>query len=263
MGFGFIDDLKYFFVTQKYTWKSFLAYRSQAALWLLDSIFSILGTVIPVTAIYYVSAGINGWSFYQMLLLAGASSIVIGFVYYFISGWNIVNAMQQGKVDVYLFRPYGRFTILLADFADVSTLGQILVGLLVFGVAAAALHLQFYNMLPFLVLFTFGTIAIVSFLLMVTMLSYHFLRSGMFFSRMVSLFSSVGNYPLSVFGIFGRILFTVLLPIGFAYYYPVQVLLGRVSGLSLVELALGSIVVTAVSYYSFYYLLKKYTSGGG
>lgn len=260
---GFLRNIGYFLVSQKYGFKSLFAYRAQMVLWSIDSLFNILSAVIPIIAIYSVSSGISGWSYYQMLLLTGASTMMMGFIYLLISGWQIVQSMQKGAIDAYLMRPYGRFTIILSNFSDPSSFVIIVGGAVILLLAWAHLGLSVGALGLFAVIFALGVTAAVSFLAMLTILSYHLLRSAQFFYRITIMSSSVGNYPLSIFGILGRVLFSVVIPIGFAYYYPVNTLLGRLSPELVAAVALASVAITVVSYYLFYYLMRKYTSGGG
>ncbi len=256
-------NISYFLTSQKYNFKSLFAYREQTILWSLDSIFTVLSAIIPVIAIYSVSSGINGWSYYQMLLLTGASTMMMGIVYMLISGWQVVQAMQVGSVDMYLMRPYGKLTIILSNFSDVSSITVLLGGALVLLLAWSQLGLGASALAEFALLFGLGIIALVSFLSMLTVLSYHLLRSAQFFYRIAMLSSSVGNYPLTIFGILGKVFFSLVIPIGFAYYYSVNTLLGRLDPVFVAGAVIASAAITVVSYKLFYYLMRKYTSGGG
>ena len=115
----------------------------------------------------------------------------------------------------------------------------------------------------FLGIVAIGTYALMMFLLMLTVLSYHLFKSGMFMEGLIGTLSVVGSYPLSVFGTILMLLFSVLVPIGIALYYPAELIFGKTNIAFSLAIILFSIAIVFVSYKLFYVLMCNYTSGGG
>ena len=101
------------------------------------------------------------------------------------------------------------------------------------------------------------------FILMVTVVSYILFKSGDFIDDMKNMLGGLGQYPLSVYGILGQLIFTILIPIGIAYYYPAEVLFGFVGIEGTIAELLLSIVIILVSRKIIYEVLNGYSSGGG
>lgn len=259
----FIDAIMFFLISQKYAFKNLFAYRIQAGLWLVDSVISLIGPLIPVVAIYTVSSGLPGWSFLQILVLSESTTIVTGIIYMLIGGGQIVWFMQRGGIDVYLLRPYGKFTVFISSFSDVSSIAMVVPAVAILGYVIFALGIAPLNIAAFILMLFIGAIAIIFFLEMIVVLAYHLFRRANFFYRMTGAFSSIGNYPLSVYGRIGVIVLSTIFPISLAYYYPAIELLNGVKLLFLSEFMIGSAAVGIVSYYVFYYLMRTYASGGG
>ena len=80
---------------------------------------------------------------------------------------------------------------------------------------------------------------------------------------MINTLSVVGSYPLSVFGTIIMLLFSILVPIGIAVYYPAELIFGKINVVFSLAIILFSLAVAFVSYKLFYVLMRHYTSGGG
>ena len=263
MGFGIRSEISYFMKQQHYAWKGLLTYRANAALFLLVSSFSVLSAFITISVIYQVSSGIAGWSYYQMLFLAATGSLAFWAVGYLINPWTIVQGMQRGSLDPYLLRPYGRVTVLLSNnYNNVSNV-SVISGLVLLTYAASHMSFSPFFLLEYASLLVIGTITIVLFILMLTLLAYHVMKSAQSVQRLLNLSHSISTYPLSVYGLAGQLAFTLLFPIGLAYYYPSTVLLGEVSLGAFAAVSGLSVLMMVLSYGACNRLVKKYTSGGG
>ena len=118
------------------------------------------------------------------------------------------------------------------------------------------------GIIEFMVLFALGLVALGMFLVMLTMFSYRHFRGYSFIGSMMDFMRGVSNYPLTVYGAAGALLFTVLLPLGTAYFYPSEALFGNVSALDFVAYVAGTVLIGFVSYKLFYILMEGYTGSG-
>jgi len=259
-----IDSIKYYLINQVYAWKSFFAYRTQSLLWLFYSAFTGTFSLITITVIYNVSSGFPGWNYYQMLILSSTVVMVINAIEYNVDSWGMIRSMRHGMLDMRIIRPYGLATIMISTQLEAKTLiSGFASGLAIFAYAAFMLHLSLTYIITFLGIVAIGTYAFMMFLLMLTVLSYHLFKSGMFINGLINTLSVVGSYPLSVFGTIIMLFFSILVPIGIAVYYPAELIFGKINVALSLAIILFSLAVAFVSYKLFYVLMRHYTSGGG
>ena len=260
-----IDSIKYYLINQVYAWKSFFVYRAQSLLWLFDSAFTGIFSFITMTVIYNVSSGFPGWNYYQMLILSSTVVMVIDAIVYNVNSWGIIRSMRRGMLDMHMVRPYGLATIMISTQSGgaKTLISGFATGLAIFAYAALMLHLSLAYVITFLGIVAIGTYALMMFLLMLTVLSYYLFKSGMFVNRLIDTLSVVGSYPLSVFGTIIMLLFSIIVPIGIAVYYPAELMFGKINVAFSIAIILFSLAVAFVSYKLFYVLMRHYTSGGG
>ncbi|VVB77468.1 ABC-2 family transporter protein [uncultured archaeon] len=244
--------------------KSFFTYRLQAAIWLIESTVQLVMNLVVVAVIYGISSGIPGWSYYQLLFLTYFASLTFSIVAVVATPWRLPQDLRTGAFDSYMTKPYGLLTIMSAKYSSTTSLITGVFGSLVF-LAYAAAHLS----LPatFFVLaipaYLVGMVAYFMFLQVLGVLSYVLIRSGSFINRAIGTMGTLSRYPLPVFGSSVQLLLTLLVPLGLAIYYPVEVLFGNVTPLSYVSfMALGAALSVAF-YLLFNRLMRSYESGGG
>jgi ABC-type uncharacterized transport system permease subunit len=139
-----------------------------------------------------------------------------------------------------------------------------IVGSIVF-LAYASLHMQLSTPMfaEFLPLYLLGVAAFVLFLQSMAVLSYKLIKSGSFINQLTSTLSTFTNYPLPIFGGLAQMFFTLLVPIGIAGYYPLEVLLGNVTPAVYVAMIALSAIFIAVFHWTLNRLMRSYESGGG
>ncbi|MFP3289121.1 MAG: ABC-2 family transporter protein [Candidatus Micrarchaeota archaeon] len=260
-----IDSIRYYLINQIYAWKSFFAYRTESLLWLFYSAFTGIFSFITMTVIYNVSSGFPGWSYYQMLILSSTVGMVIAAIGYNVNSGGLIRSMRQGMLDVRMVKPYGLVTIMISisQSGALSIISSFASNLAIFAYAVLMLHLSLAYIITFLGIVAIGTYALIMFWLMLTVLSYHLFKSGMFMYGLINTLSVVGSYPLSIYGTIIMLLFSIIVPIGIAVYYPAELLLDKINVVFSIAIILFSLVLAFVSYKLFYMLMRHYTSGGG
>ncbi|MDE1873577.1 MAG: ABC-2 family transporter protein [Candidatus Micrarchaeota archaeon] len=258
-----VRDIRFYLLSQYYWWRGFLVYREQAAMWLIYSLINITYSYITVAVIYTVSSGIAGWSYYQMLFLVSTATIVMNALYYNVNiGW-LMDLLRRGGMDPYLIRPYGRISVFLSSQEGIGSAGGIVGAFVVLLYAASVIGANPVGLLAYLVLLVAGAITLVLFTLMLVMLFYHLLRSAQFVQKLLNFVGQASQYPLAVYGFVGQLLFTLVLPVGFASYYPAKAFLSSISLAGFLEALLISFAISAISYLAFNRLQVYYLSGGG
>ena len=252
-----------FFLMQRYNWKKDMVYRTQWVLWLLIASFPIIVGFISISIIYNVSNGINGWTYYQLLALAGFSNLMIGTLGYVLNPWNLVNYMRNGSFDQLLLKPYNPIFMIISRMgwevrisSMISALVLIIYGLINTQTNILAIATAFF-------MFALGTVAIIMFFILISVLSYVLFKSGNYIQWIINILGTASQYPLTIYSLAGMLLFTLLLPIGLASFYPAELLFTKIDYSLVFVLAVFAIILSYIFYKTTMWLLKFYTSGGG
>ncbi len=257
------EEMKYIAILCWLSTKSFMTYRMQALFWVVLEIMPAIMSFITISIIYHVSSGIAGWTYYQLLFLAASATLLGGIVELFVIPSNIVRRMLTGSIDVMLIRPHAKLTAVAAPTPAPIAFGAILSAFVLFALSMPYLQFTAGSLLLSVLVFAFGTLAVISFGLAITLASYHLLKGAKFASKLLDMSGNIGNYPISVFGEAGKFVFTFIVPFALAYYYPAEVLLGTADALGAAKLIGLSIGAILAFYAIFDRLMREYTSGGG
>ena len=258
------SEISYYLASVYYKAKTFFIYRAQAWLWVVQSVLSLFFSLIAITVIYTVSSGVAGWSYWQLMFLIYLTALTFGVVEFVSNPMHIPYALRQGQIDSYMTRPFGVLTIMFANNIQVYALVSSIGGSIAF-LAYASLHLQLSLLLfaAFLPLYLLGVAAFVMFLQMLGVLSYKLMKSGSFIGAATNALTELSEFPLSIYGSAAQLFFTLLVPIGVAAYYPLQVLLGNVTPAVYVAMLALSAFFLYAFYWLFNRLMRSYESGGG
>lgn len=257
-------EIMTFLYAQKLAWKDSLAFRSQTILWFFVAILGPILEIVLVSVMYTISKGFPGWSYYQVLGLVGISNMSTYLVFYLTQPQEMISSMKTGGIDILLTKPINSVVGIISRYSGVRAIGGVISGLILLIFALTHLQVSILNLIYGIIIFIFGMICIVLFVLAISMVIYIFFKRGNFISWFIGNMQSAVNYPLSIFGGFGILIFTVLLPFGLATFYPAEIIFGKIdyiSGLFVIAIALG----LSYAFYRFikWTLREKYTSGGG
>ena len=257
-----LDGIKYILKARMYSLKSMTVYRSQFILWALYSVLNTVFAYVSINVIYDVSSGIPGWSYYQILSLAATSTMFFGIVRIFIHLNNMTRQLVEGDYDIYFARPYSKFEIIAAHSGEITAFGAVLSGFAMFLYSILHLNIGFLSIFGYSILFAIGSLSFLFLFAMVGIALYHIVKGRNTGWLVEQILTKITNYPLSVYGILGQLFFSLFIPIGFAYYYPTELLLHFSLSLFFLVIA-GSVIIAVVSYKLFNVLMKTYTSAGG
>ena len=250
-------------ISQYYEWKSDLIYRLQFVISILQTFLYVILNFVFITVIYSVSNGIAGWNYYQLLMFSASAGIITALIAYFVSTNGISDALKYGYFDVLLTKPYNPLFLLIARSQSLTQTSSIFWNIILFSYAAYHLSLGLSGLIPFVVFLLLGGIVFSSFIIFLVTLSYKVFTTSRWVSRIQSLVTSIGSYPLTIYGVIGVLIFTLAIPIGLATYYPVQVFMGRINYQSFVLILILEIVFIVIFSRLFTELLKSYTSAMG
>lgn len=259
----FRRDLHLLRLFQIYTWKMAMAYRLQYMFWFLNYVLQVVMTFIFITIVYQVSNGIGGWSYPQMILLSATTMIVLGFAKYFIDiGW-VGQSLINGNFDTFLTKPTPFYLTFFMSTNSSGAIGAIISGIVLFAYAASKLSFSTLGIAEFAVMIFLGLIVTILFVMVMIMYSYSKFKGGGWINWMFNIIGNITKYPLSIYGLGGSLIFTFIIPVGFANYYSVEALSGKLGQIEIVGLVLVSLVMIFFLSRFFNSLFKNYSSGMG
>ncbi len=260
---NFLDGLHAVYLGQLFGWKSFLYYRLQFIFYLIYAAAAPLASFLFIYVIYHVTVGIPGWSFYQLLFLSGMVGMLSALVPYICSSSGMVNGLRYGYFDLYLTRPYSAFTALMANFSDTTGMMYVVDQLALVIYAGAHLTVTALGVIMTAITFILGTILVVMLFQIIILFSYRVLRSSGVVNNFFNTLTTFAGYPLSLYGFTGTVFLTLVVPIGFATYYPTELFSGKVG----VAAFLYALVFSAILIFVFYKIisvkLRGYVSAMG
>jgi ABC-2 type transport system permease protein len=243
-----------------------MAYKWNFIIKMVAIFFMDLIGPIVILLIYSNTSGISGWSFEQFILFQGILIFVIGIgqTFFLRVGYEVVYMVQHGKFDTILIKPFRPLVQLTLTSLDWEFMPEIFVGLGLMSWAFVKLGLDFFTMntVMFVVLVVLGLFVYFSLIVIVSSLSFLVVKSWGLFSLLWRTIDFV-RYPLDIYSLPLRYLFTFFLPLGLASFYPAKALMGEVGWLFVGEMVLVVGAFFGLSLVLWHFAMKKYTSAGG
>lgn len=200
------------------------------------------------------SFGIYG--FKEVCLLWGLSAASYGFAHILFHGaFTLSEDIENGSLDQYLILPRDTLICSITSSTSISAIGDFLYGII--------LSIVFYHSISdiiLIILFTIlGAFIYTAFGIIYSSFAFLFTKTSDFSYSIFNMFITFSLYPETVFNKVIRIIFYTFIPVAFAVYLPVGVIL-NFNILNILLITLFTIFIMLMSYYIFYNGLKKYTS---
>lgn len=214
--------------------------------------------------------GMDGWTIWQLLFLNGFWRVAHGlFLLFGQATWTISNKVRMGTMDRLLVRPMNPLSQLFMSEFNISGLGYIVGGFIIFTIAAHNIggFWSVYNLALSLIVILVGFFIEVALFLMVGTLSFWVTETAGINAILLNFITNFHQYPLSIFGIALQVILTFIIPIAFINYYPSFLILNIHSEVTINSnliyfgpLIAALFMVFAIRFWM--YGIKKYNSTG-
>jgi ABC-2 type transport system permease protein len=237
-------------------------YRANLLLDLFEEVVVVVTSLAAVLVLFTHTGVINGWTLGQMVVLLG--------VYYLIQGANSVifeasferfmEHVRLGTLDFILIKPANSQFMISARHVQVAQLGQVALGLAMvgFGVAQVGEQVGVGEAVGFTLTLVCGLGLVYSLLLVLSTLSFWFVRVENLLAIFWS-FLDAGRFPVDVYPGWLRITLSTVVPIGVAVTLPAQAIAGRLDGVGLLTMLVGTASVWVFSGWFWRQGLRSYT----
>jgi ABC-2 type transport system permease protein len=230
-----------------------LQYRANLTMQLIGSFINLGFAWLSLALIFSYTDTLSGWSPVELAVVVGVYTLISGFINTFIQPnmARMMEGIQEGTLDYTLIKPEdGQLLISMTQF-QIWKLVDVLLGILVLFIAVPRLEgvVGLVQAALFLLVLFCGTIIVYCFWLMLSSISFWFVR----IDEILMLYDSVyqtGRYPIRIYPRWMQMGLTFIVPVAFAVTVPAEALTNRldwqtslmVTGLTLLVVILSRLI---------------------
>jgi len=238
------------------SWSTNMVYRVNFFLWAFIHSFTAVISIIFFKTVFGFISDINGWSYYEILILVGTRKLFtgIGSLTVIPMIYGLTGYIKNGKLEGLLAKPID--TIFMAAFRwlDVEDVGNIFIGLgiIIFSAREGGIYLGFGNIILFSILLILGLIILHSVIVIIFSFALRliFVES---LNNLVWTFLNISDRPVTIYKGGMYIFLVFILPIAMMVFVPVQALINKVDWV----LVGYSIVFTIITFFSSRFLFYR------
>lgn len=239
-----------------------LEYRANLILGLIEEVVIVGTSLAAVLVLYSHTGAINGWTLGQMIVLLGVYYLVQGaqaFVFE-TSFERFMEHVRLGTLDFILIKPVDSQFMISTRHVQIPQIGQIVLGFIVLGVGVAQVgeQVRVLDGIAFAVTLVCGLALVYSLLLVLSTLSFWFVRVENLLAIFWS-FLDAGRFPVDLYPGWLRITLSTVVPIGIAVTVPAQAIAGRLNAGELVLMLVGTVVMWSFASWFWRRGLRSYT----
>ena len=210
--------------------KILMEYRVNFLIGAISTVFVQAAGLLAIWVVMEQIPDLDGWSLPEILLIYGLLTLAKSINHMFADNlWTIGrDYVRTGTFDRFMVRPIDPLFHLLADRFCHDGIGNFLVGLILVIIAASRLEIVWTPAhLGYLVLMVVSGGFIFIALNLMTSVSGFWIMDSVPVTRVVFEMHEFAKYPLVIYPRAIGVLLTVLIPYGFASFFPASYLMGR------------------------------------
>ncbi len=209
-----------------------LQYRTNLFIQLIQSTVGLMTALLGLGVVFSKTDSLGGWSAPELLAIIGVYTLVSGITQLVFqpSLARFMEDVRLGTLDFTLTKPVDAQILISVRQVEVWKLVDVVVGIVVLGVAIAQLGeiVGPTEAVAFLVALLAGVTIIYSFLLILATCVFWFIRLDNILNIFQSMYEA-GKWPIGIYPPWLRAMLTFLVPIGFAITVPAEGLVGRLT----------------------------------
>ena len=262
---GVLYNIKLYLLMFKSSIKSMAEYRIDFIVGIISQIFYELIELIFVFIVFRNTNEINGWSFYEVILLCGLLNMSLAYVDLLFDEMYEVGPhyIKEGSFDLIMLRPIHPIISIMSKSQSVTAFGYMIIGLIMSIVSLIKLHIAIHISTILFILFItlIGGIIIGAIITAICVCSFWVVDSNEIAWSAFTMYK-FSEYPLSVYNRFIKFILIFILPFAFVSYFPASYLLGREFGVISFIAPLIAILFWIIAVELWNWGLKHYKSSG-
>jgi ABC-2 type transport system permease protein len=209
-----------------------LQYRTNLVIQLIQSAVGLLTALLGLGIVFSKTDTLGGWRPAELLAIVGVYTLVSGVTQLVVrpSLARFMEDVRLGTLDFTLTKPVDAQALVSMRQIEVWKLIDVVVGLMVIGVAIAQLGASIgaAQALAFVVALLAGVVIIYSFLFILATAAFWWVRLDNILNIFQSMYEA-GRWPIGIYPPWLQGILTFLVPVGFAITVPTEGLVGRLS----------------------------------
>jgi ABC-2 type transport system permease protein len=239
-----------------------LQYRVNFLVQLLKSLIALGTGIIGLEVVFSHTTSLVGWTHPDLLAVMGVYTLMGGLINISIQPnmTQLLEDVQQGTFDYVLTKPADAQLQVSVRKVQIWSVTDILLGLgvLVYAVTQLQEGPGLLQALMFVALLIMGGLMIYSFWLIMTTGAFWVVRM----ENILELFQGVyqaGRWPVTIYPNWLQVGLTFIVPVAFAVTVPAEDFTGRLTGATLLETLVVTVLLLALSRWFWRFGLKRYS----
>lgn len=245
--------------------RSAMQYKASLILSTIGQFLTSFSVFLGIYFMYQRFHQVEGFTYEETLLCFGIMLMEFSIAEMVVRGFDQFSSMvKQGEFDRVLVRPRSNVLQVLGSKFEITRIGRILQGIVVFiyAIVKADLTWDFWKILT-VVFMLVGGVALFSGLFLIYAALCFFTLEGLEF---MNVFTDggreFGRYPIGIYGKRMLQFCTFVIPYALVQYYPALYLMGRAQGMKYVFLPLLACLFLVPSYGLWRFGVRHYQSAG-
>lgn len=213
-------------ITSQYV-KARMQYRADFVIGLLGGVIFNIPGMLVFGVLFTTIPQLAGWNFNEILFMFSFYLVATSLLAPFFWGvWGLAGSVQSGDFITYYFRPLNIMFYYMSSVFDYKAFGVLAGAISGFVYASIQMNLVWtFGRLVLLATTLFTASLVLTALLIITSCAAFWIVNSSPLMALIMRVREVGQYPLTIFSRSFQIVFTYLIPLGFASYYPAQLFL--------------------------------------
>ncbi|NOK60842.1 MAG: ABC transporter permease [Chloroflexi bacterium AL-W] len=239
-----------------------MEYRANFLVSLLSSLLTAVGALFGLIILTGDGRSIGGWSYYEATVVVGLFTLVQGFIGAFLQPNlnEISEAIRKGTMDFTLLKPIdAQFLVSTREISIFRLLDMFIGVLLIIWASTHIPGMTFTGVMlgGALMIAAFAMVYSIWFMLSTT--AFWFIKV----ENSTELFNSVfraGQFPVTAFPSWVRLLFTFVIPIAFITTVPAEAIIGQANVTSTLTAGGVALTLVLISRWFWQWAVRSYTS---
>ncbi|MEK3864609.1 ABC-2 family transporter protein [Paenibacillus sp. FSL H7-0716] len=221
-------------------------YPLNAVIGFLNQIFVFVFEFWAMWALFNRFGSIDNWDFIEVLIPFGIINLSYAIAETFFRGFetNMSQLVRDGEYDRYLLRPRDTIVQISAFHFQFVRFGRVLQAVIVLIIGLVLNHDKIQGIEWLLILFaaTGGWALFIALYILTGIIIFKIVERPEFMNLLIQGSVTTMQYPKTIFPKWIQSVFTFIIPVTFATYYPVAAILGKDSSLPFILSCLSPII---------------------
>ncbi|HKX73297.1 MAG TPA: ABC-2 family transporter protein [Candidatus Saccharimonadales bacterium] len=234
-------DLRIYWLSWRTQFKAATKLRGAFTLQVVGMIINNIGLIVAWWFLFERFGTINGWTGAELIAVQGVNMLIFGITVIFSTGlYELPRYVDQGSFDSFLTKPAGILPQITSSAIEISTLGDIILGVVLIGWYIVIAQVSLMAIGLFMAACVLGVLLMWCFTLMPFLLAFYMFDSEKVSRNIAFFYLDTGIYPSGVLTGGIRLVLLTVFPGLFIGAVPMDILRGIGWELLLVGLAVAA-----------------------